>query len=109
MTLTITANTGDRAAGSNTTRGVFYGAAGDSNVIEYITIASTGNATDFGDATIGAGSRGSSNSSTRVFAGGGYESGTPVDVIEYITTASTGNGTDFGDLNSCKSTSSRYF
>ena len=41
------------AAASSTSRGVFAGGsdniAGRVNTIEYVTIASTGNATDFGD------------------------------------------------------------
>ena len=63
--LTVTKKLGATAASS--TRGVFYG--GDTNVIDYVTIASTGNATDFGDASI-TNDRlfGSSNSTTGVFA-----------------------------------------
>lgn len=42
------------ASGNNRTRGVFMGgqvapAGGGTNIIDYITMASTGNATDFGD------------------------------------------------------------
>jgi hypothetical protein len=40
-------------SGSNSTRGVFGGGASNSNVIQYITIASAGNAIDFGDLTLG--------------------------------------------------------
>ena len=38
-------------AASNATRGLWGGGenGGDSDVIDYVTIASTGNATDFGD------------------------------------------------------------
>jgi hypothetical protein len=46
------------AALSSTTRGVFAGGSlgpARTNVIQYVTIASTGNATDFGDQTIVAG------------------------------------------------------
>ena len=34
-------------------RGLFGGGYPTSNVIDYVTIASTGNATDFGDLTVG--------------------------------------------------------
>ena len=90
---------------SSATRGVVGGGEGSSsyqNVIDYITIASTGNATDFGDLT---GSRGygtgTSDGTTGVFCGG-YESSYQ-DNIDYITIASTGNATDFGDLSVARS------
>jgi hypothetical protein len=97
----------------NTTRGVFsggfyvgLGTSGNvaSNVIDYITIASTGNVTDFGDLTVGRQSVGSgvASSSTRGLTFGGDASSTS-DVIDYITIASTGNATDFGDLTSARS------
>lgn len=88
---------------SSATRGLFaavgaaYGNAA-SNVIEYITIASAGNSTDFGDLTISnAGNRNASTSSTvrGLFAGGGDG---VTNVIGYVTIASTGNAADFGDL-----------
>jgi hypothetical protein len=89
------------AACSSTTRGVFTGGfkttGGNaaSNVMDYITIATTGNATDFGDLTVATYSLAGCSSTTRgVFGGGnGYS-----NVIEYITIATTGNATDFGDL-----------
>ena len=82
-------------------RGIFFGgvAAGgaDVNVIEYITITSTGNATDFGDMDVARGNfRGAFGSSTRGVVGGG--SGSPANKIQYVTIATTGNTTDFGDL-----------
>ena len=88
---------------ASSTRGVYQiGKAGaspsttNSNIMEYITTATTGNTTDFGDA-LGAisGRQACSNSTRGVVAGGspGYS-----NVIEYITIASTGNSTDFGDL-----------
>ena len=67
------------------------------NVIEYITIASTGDATDFGDLTVARYRLGAASSSIRgVFAGG--NTGSAVNVIDFITIASTGNATDFGDM-----------
>lgn len=50
----ITVSRADLAACSNGVRGVFSGGQGGSgrqNVIDYITIETTGNATDFGDLT----------------------------------------------------------
>jgi hypothetical protein len=68
----------------------------DSNVIDYITFASTGNATDFGDLTVAtgqAGFTGMSNSLRGIFAGQGA-----TNVMQYITIATLGNSIDFGDL-----------
>ena len=81
----------------NSTRGVFGGGQPNTNVIQYVTIQSTGNATDFGDLTTARFAPGSGCSSTRgVFAGG--ETPSQSNVIDYITIAATGNATDFGDL-----------
>jgi len=85
---------------SNGTRGIWGGGYpnGNTNVIQYVTISSTGNAQDFGDLTAARSStRGNVNSTTRGLFLGGYESGT-VNKIDYITMASTGNATDFGDM-----------
>lgn len=95
-------------ATSNSTRGIFAGgegSGGKTNVIQYITIASAGNATDFGDLVYSGGSgsitseMSSCASTTRgVFAGGTNSVNTVLNVIQYITIATTGNSLDFGDL-----------
>ena len=82
-------------------RGIFaggYSSGGRDNAIDYITIASTGNATDFGDLTEARNSAPASlsNGTRGVFAAG--RTSGPVNTIDYITVASTGNATDFGDL-----------
>jgi hypothetical protein len=65
------------------------------NIIEYITIATTGNATDFGDLTQNTSGHGACSSLvTGVFGGGGSSA----NVISYVTIASTGDAADFGDL-----------
>jgi hypothetical protein len=82
---------------SNGTRGICayggYGGGGPSVIssLEYITIASTGNSSDFGNATKGAFIWGCASNSTRGLAGDDTD-------IDYITIASTGNASDFGDL-----------
>jgi hypothetical protein len=86
---------------NSTTRGIFGGAGGAGQatygpVMQYITIASTGNATDFGDLTVALYARGAVCSSTRGVYGGGGDAQS--NVMDYITIASTGNATDFGDL-----------
>ena len=69
------------------------------NTIEYVTIATTGNATDFGDLFLKVMGAAPMASTTRGVWAGGY-SGSPtsdVNTIQYITIATTGNGQDFGD------------
>ena len=84
---------------SNGTRGVFYGGkpnpSSQTNAIDFITIATKGNAQDFGDAVNAVSyPTGSMASNDRgVWAGGG---GT--NVIQFVTISSTGNAQDFGDL-----------
>ena len=84
---------------SNSTRGVF-GGGNDSNDfinnLQYITIASVGNTTDFGDLTQGTNNSGSLASTTRGVWGA--SSSNTNNVISYITIATTGNATYFGDL-----------
>ena len=80
------------------TRGLFAGGEVSSNVIDYITIATAGNATDFGDLTLDGWNSSAVSSGTRaVFMGGTSSSGFS-NVIQYVTVATTGNATDFGDL-----------
>ena len=91
---------------SNSTRGLFGGGrisspyVDISTRIEYVTIASTGNGTSFGDQNVGRRYAAGTASSTRgLFAGGYRNDGSNArNDIEYVTIASTGNGTDFGDL-----------
>jgi len=93
---------------SSSTRGVFGPGLGNGgstyyNTLDYITIASTGNATDFGDALAATyGTSGMSNSTRGIFSGG-QDSGGRLNVIQQITIATTGNATDFGDLLSVTS------
>ena len=88
---------------SSTTRGVWAGGGAPlSNTIDFITMASLGNATDFGDLTAAYSQlRGLSNSIRGVF-GGGYISPAETNLMSYITIASTGNAQDFGDLSDAR-------
>ena len=72
----------------------------DGNTLTYVTIASAGNGTDFGDASQHATSPGGLNSSTRGIFCGGIASSTRQNFMDYITIASAGNGQDFGNLTS---------
>jgi len=67
------------------------------NTIDYITIASAGNAADFGDLTVSRDSASSCSSPVRGVFGGG-DGASIFNTIDYITIATTGNASDFGDL-----------
>jgi len=83
-------------------RGVFAAGYTSTNqnfdIIDYITIASTGDATDFGDLGGAARAKEALSNSTRVVIGGS-NTGFNAGGMDYITTASTGNSTDFGDMS----------
>ena len=91
---------------SSTTRGVFAGGQSGSapnydehNTMEYVTIASAGDVTDFGDLTVARWFVAPGGSSTRgVFGSGVSNPAGNHNTIDYITVASTGDATDFGDL-----------
>ena len=99
--------------GSNSIRGIFFGGqSGPSNVnsdltnvIDYITIASGGDAVNFGDLTFGT-NNGAINvqqgmaSATRLVMPGGnaFPFGTDVNNIIHVEIATTGDAVDFGTL-----------
>ena len=107
---------GDQATGvSSPTRGIFNNGANaatptysSTNVLDFVTIATTSNSVDFGDlTTMRKISAPLSNSTRGVFVGGinqytsPYPSGTApssyVNTMDYITMATLGNAVDFGD------------
>ncbi len=99
-------NLGRPAGLASPTRGIVSGGYGpspypQSDTIEYITIATTGNGTDFGNLTFGHSGHFGVSSTTRGVFAKGYTFPSPAttyyNTIEYITIASTGNATDFGD------------
>ena len=90
----------EMGSASNSTRGIFAGGYNPSayvNTIDFITIATTGNASDFGDITSTRADLDGSSSPVRAVFGGG-STPTKVNTIDYITIAATGNAVDFGDL-----------
>jgi hypothetical protein len=101
------------ASCSNSTRGITAGGfilsptATPVNNIDYVTIASTGNAVSFGTLSGIRNYMGSCASPTRGVFAGGTPVGSPytplTNVIEYITISTLGNTTDFGDLTSARS------
>ena len=81
-------------------RGLFMGGSNEPDpsstydIIEYITIPTLGNGTDFGNLSSARQEGGAFASSTR----GVYFGGDPgINTIEYVTISSTGNATNFGD------------
>ena len=92
---------------SSRVRGLFAGGRTDPsptarfNIIDEITIASTGNATDYGDLDADqVGPTGFSNGTRGVFAGG-YNP-TYTNKIQYVTIAVKENAIDFGDLTDAR-------
>ena len=89
-------------------RGIFAGESSTTlylNVIEYITISTTGNSTDFGDLIYSAKNiAGSSNGGLDrgLFGGGGTTYPTVVNNINYITISVLSNASDFGDLSTSR-------
>ena len=76
------------------------GYTGRVNSIDFITMATLGNATDFGDATRSNSSMMACSSSTRGVIVGGAQASSPygVNTMDYVEIMTTGNALDFGDL-----------
>ena len=91
------------AGAASATRGLFGGGyfaspiSGIGNIIEFITFATTSNATDFGDLSQARRNSGATSSQTRALFAGGFTP-TQVNTIDYVTISSAGNAADFGDL-----------
>jgi len=81
---------------SSPTRGVFAGGASSNTAtVEFITIASLGNGTEFGECTFAGGYKASSSNTTRGIQGGGP--GTQKTIETHII-SSGGNAVNFGDI-----------
>ena len=79
--------------------GVFFGSYVSSvnTTINFINLASAGNAASFGSLTTASRNNGGFGSTTRGVTGGGYDPST-TNIIEFITFATKSNTSDFGDL-----------
>jgi len=73
------------------------------NTIDYISISTTGNASDFGDASVAHNQGAAASSSTRGVIQLADTNVGRTNVLEYVTIASTGNTTDFGDTSQTRS------
>ena len=90
----------------------FSGAINDistsSNVIDYVTVATMGNAQDFGDVTVPrrlTGGNGALSDGTYGLLGGGRNygaGGSNYNIIDYVTIATPGDAQDFGDLSTAR-------
>jgi len=84
---------------ANEIRGLCLGGLGpETNIIDYVTPASEGDAIDFGDLQTSKFGGGGACSSTRGLFCGGYDSPQNKDVIDYIEIMTLGDALDFGDL-----------
>ena len=85
---------------NSTTRGIWVGGSDDSSGtthMDFITISTLGDSTDFGNCTqSNGGPKGNCNATRGVWAG--FFTPSVVNTIEFVTIATTGNTQDFGDL-----------
>jgi len=91
------------AVDAGSARGLFGGGRTPSylDTIDYITIATTGNAQDFGNLTVARGYMSSSSSRTRGVFNGGATPGA-LKTQDFITISSTGDALNFGDLQTAR-------
>jgi hypothetical protein len=87
-------------AASNSIRALAWGGtypdtSTATNIIEFVTIATKGNGTDFGDTTRAVSAPMATASSTRSVCYGGNGGGD--NIIEYVNIMTQGNAVDFGD------------
>ena len=93
-----------QAAGSSSTRGVNCGGFQPSSpsrvdTIEFITIATQSNSTDFGNLTTVGSDIGTVSNGVRAVSAIGIDSDF-TNLIDFFTIATTGNASDFGDVAS---------
>ena len=77
-------------------RGVIAG--GDTNTIEYVTISTPSNTTDFGDLSVSREAPAGCSNATYGLVGGGSDGATQYNSIDYFTISTPSNTSDFGDL-----------
>ena len=99
----LTAANAAPAAASSHTRAVFCGSSPGApaytplNHIDYVTIATTGNANDFGDALYAGYYKTGTSNSIRAVWTGTYQTPAKLNTIEYAQIQTLGNTVDFGD------------
>ena len=110
---TLTRNPRQVRGTSNNVKGLFFGGYSKADpyhvekLIDSITIASEGNAIDFGDLITGSSQSSCAATSTRaVAAGGGGDPVGTLNSIEFVNINTAGNASDFGDLSNAVSAAS---
>ena len=79
-------------------RGLFMGGTPSPDTIDFITIDSTGDATDFGNLSTGRFTGGAFASQTRaLYVAGETAPGGESNTVDYVTISSLGDAVDFGD------------
>ena len=103
----LTTNRYTIGAGANSTRGLFTGGYQDGlspdtdvNTIEYITIATEGNAADFGDRIMVGRLPACASNDTRCVMASAFTPSGYQNVIDFVTFTTIGNAQNFGDLSS---------
>jgi hypothetical protein len=81
---------------SNGSRAVFCGGNGV-DTIDFVTVASTGNATDFGELSDARQTGASTSDGSRAVTHGGYDGSAYVNTMDFITISTKGNARDYGD------------
>jgi hypothetical protein len=98
----LSSDTDDRAVFG----GGYNNGATQTNAMEYVTISSGSNTTDFGDLSLGKYDLAATSNGTGdrgVFGGGWTKTGnTTINTVDYITISSASNSTDFADLTEAR-------
>ena len=78
-------------------RGLSMGQSPSGDIVEFVTIATLGDAQDFGDLTVAVRGGYGASSKTRAVKIAGYTGSEYTTTIDYAQIASTGDFKDFGD------------
>ena len=112
----LTTGRRDYGGGGNSVRGLYCGGASSHprvNTIDFISIASNGNATYFGDLTVAGRSTKCCDNQVRTVIVGKGASPVSINTIDYVTISSTGSAADFGSdfyaaMGNCAATSDSH-
>ena len=72
------------------------------DTIDFVTIASAGDAIDFGNLVAARKSLAGTSDNTRGIFAGGYIAPATTNVMNFVTIATTGDAADFGDLSTAR-------
>ena len=83
-------------------RGIFAGGNPNNSEIDYFTVATTGNAKDFGDLTTVRDVPAGAANLIRGIIAGGYAAPSTITKIEYVTISTLSDSINFGDLSTAR-------